>query len=155
MSTRPDIDRYFQEPVPPASARVNQFDGNADQIRAMIAQSVEATLVQRGGIHEDLEALKNDLERQVDTKIDAAVTKMKFWVISAVLTQILAMLPVIFFLGGIYSTNNAALAILEKQQAILEKRGAWMTERERVEQALEQWAEPKGYVPPRYRSAPE
>ena len=107
----------------------------------------------RGGINEDLEALKIDLHKQIDTKIDAAVTKMKFWVISAVLTQIAAMLPVIFFLGGIYSTNAAALDILEKQQSVLEQRGAWMNEREKWEQSVEGWAGPKGFVPPRYRSA--
>ena len=65
------------------------------------------------------------------------------------------MLPVIFFLGGIYSTNTAALDSIRKVQTVLEKRGAWMSERERFEQAVEQWAEPKGYVPPRYqRTAP-
>lgn len=145
----PDLSSYFQEPVAPAH-RV--FDGNAEQIRAMIHQSVEATLVQRGSIHDELETMKSDLERQVDSKIDAAVTKMKFWVISAVATQLLAMLPVIFFLGGIYSTNNAALTILEKQQSVLEQRAAWMNEREKWEQGVEQWATPKGFTPPRYRN---
>ena len=128
------------------------FDGNVEQIRSIIGQSVEATLMHRGGIHEDLESLKAEIDRQMDAKIDAAVTKMKFWVISAVLTQIAAMLPVIFFLGGIYSTNAAALSILEKQQGELERRGAWMNEREKWEQSVEGWAGPKGFVPPRYRN---
>ena len=48
---------------------------------------------------------------------------MKFWVISAVLTQVAAMLPVIFFLGGIYSTNTAALDSIRKLQTVLEQRG--------------------------------
>ena len=102
---------------------------------------------------EQLRQLEERIDAKIDNKIDAAVTKMKFWVISAVLTQIVAMSPVIFFLGGIYNTNSAALDMLRKQQVLLEKRGEWMSERERWEQSVELWAEPRGYQPPRYRGA--
>ena len=130
---------------------VSEFDGNAEQIRAFISQIVEAQELRRGGMHDEIITLKADIERDIERKIDAAVTKMKFWVISAVLTQVAAMLPVIFFLGGIYTTNTAALDSIRKLQTVLEQRGAWMSERERFEQAVEQWAEPKGYVAPRYK----
>ena len=129
-----------------------RFDGNVEQVRVIAAQIAEAMSIRQGGLHDDIEKLKEQLDHRIDSKIDAAVTKMKFWVISAVLTQIVAMLPVIFFLGGIYTTNTAALDSIRKVQTVLEKRGTWMSERERFEQAVEQWAEPKGYVPPRYRS---
>ena len=132
--------------------RVN-FDGNVEQMRAVVSQIVEAQELRKGGVHDEIVTLKADIERDIERKIDAAVTKMKFWVISAVLTQVAAMLPVIFFLGGIYSTNTAALDSIRKLQTVLEQRGVWMSERERFEQAVEQWAEPKGYVPPRYREA--
>lgn len=131
------------------------LDGNATQVRMIAAQIASAMEEARdgGSWQKAIEGLKKDLESDIDVKIDNAVTRMKFWVISAVLTQLLAMLPVIFFLGGIYSTNNAALAILNKQQAEIERRGQWMNERERWEQGVEQWAAPKGFVPPRYRSS--
>ena len=128
-----------------------RFDGNAEQVRLIAAQIAEAMSNRQGGLHDDIEQLKKELDHRIDSKIDAAVTKMKFWVISAVLTQIVAMLQVIFFLGGIYTTNTAALDSIRKLQAVLEQRGVWMSERERFEQAVEQWAVPKGYVPPRYR----
>ncbi len=133
---------------------MSEFDGNAAQVRTIAAQIAAAMEESRdgGSWRKDIEALKKDLEHDIDTKIDSAVTRMKFWVISAVLTQVAAMLPVIFFLGGIYSTNNAALELLNKQQTEIEKRGAWMSERERWEQGVEQWAGPKGFTPPRYRN---
>ena len=87
------------------------FDGNAAQVRLIAAQIAGAMEEARdgGSWRQDIEKLKKDLEHDIDTKIDSAVTRMKFWVISAVLTQVVALLPVIFFLGGIYNSNNQAL----------------------------------------------
>ena len=127
------------------------FDGNAEQVRAVATQLADAFGQNQGNVPDQLRLLEKRIDAKIDAKIDAAVTKMKFWVISAVLTQIVAMSPVIFFLGGIYNTNTTALEMLRKQQALLEKRGDWMNERERWEQSMEMWAEPKGYQPPRYR----
>lgn len=131
---------------------VSGFDGNAEQTRLIIGQAVEAMMIKKGGFSEEIAALKSDIERDLQVQVDATVTKMKFWVVSAVLTQLVAMLPVIFFLGGIYSTNADALETIKKTQAVLEQRGAWMNERERWEQSMEQWAGPKGFQPPRYRN---
>ena len=127
------------------------MDGNAEQVRAVATQLADAFAFNHPNMPEQLRQLEERIDAKIDTKIDAAVTKMKFWVISAVLTQIVAMLPVIFFLGGIYNTNATALDMLRKQQAVIEKRGEWMNQRERWEQSIEMWAEPKGYAPPRYR----
>lgn len=126
-------------------------DGNAEQLRVIIDQVIEARDLRRGSLHDDFLALKEDIDRRIDSKIDSAVTKMKFWVVSAVLTQIVALLPVIFFLGGIYSTNSDALRSIQKLQTTIDSRGQWMSERERWEQGVEQWAKPKGFEPPRYR----
>ena len=129
------------------------FDGNAEQVRAVATQLADAFGQNQNNVPEQLRQLEARIDAKIDSKIDAAVTKMKFWVISAVLTQIVAMSPVIFFLGGIYNTNNTALDLLRKQQSVIEKRGDWMNEREKWEQSMELWAGPKGYQPPRYRSA--
>lgn len=126
-------------------------DGNAVQVRAVAEQVAEA-VTQRSHLFSEEFAR---LETHIDTRIAAAVTvsehKLKLWVIGGVITQLIPMLPIIFFLGGIYNTNSAAITMLQKQQTQLEQRGQWMNERERWEQSIEQWAEPKGYVPPRSR----
>lgn len=133
---------------------MSDFDGNTSQVRLIAGQIATAMEEARDGSswRKDIEALKKALEQDIDSKIDAAVTRMKFWVISAVLTQVITFLPVIFFLGGIYTSNNQALELMQKQQTVLEKRGAWMNERERWEQGIEQWAGPQGFVPPRYKA---
>ena len=127
------------------------LDGNAEQVRAVATQLADAFGQAHNNMPEQLRQLELRIDAKIDDKVDSAVAKMKFWVVSAVLTQVLAMIPVIFFLGGIYSTNSDALAMLQKLQVVIEKRGNWMNERVQWEQSMETWAEPKGYVPPRYR----
>ena len=129
------------------------MDGNAEQVRAVATQLADAFAQNQMPASDQLRHLEERIDAKIDAKVDAAVVKMKFWVISAVMTQVVAMLPIIFFLGGIYNTNNTALEMLRKQQGLLEKRGEWMNQRDRWEQSIEQWAEPKGYQPPRYRES--
>ena len=93
-----------------------------------------------------------DLKAFVVERDNAVETRMKLWVIGATLTQVLALVPVIFFLGGIYSKIDASLDLQNQQQTELNKRGEWMQERQRWEDSVEMWAVPKGYVPPRYRT---
>ena len=55
-----------------------RFDGNAEQVRLIAAQIAEAMSNRQGGLHDDIEQLKKELDHRIDSKIDAAVTKMKF-----------------------------------------------------------------------------
>lgn len=127
---------------------MSQID-DTEQVRRAAEHVVEAFLARKGVLSQEVE----HIDAHIDRKIETAVSKMKFWVVSAVLTQIVALLPMIFFLGGIYSTNNAALEILKKQQSEMDRRGTWMHERERWEQGVETYLIPKGFNPPRYRQS--
>lgn len=96
-------------------------------------------------------ALTNDDKefiRQLDVDVER---RLKLWIVSAVLAQVLTFLPVIFFLGGIYTDGRAAVQMLRDQRAELEQRGAWMQDRERWEMSIEVWAERNGYEPSRYK----
>lgn len=95
-----------------------------------------------------------ELKEYIDQRDAAVEQRIKYWLISAVLAQVVALLPVIFFLGGIYNNANASLEILEDQQAELRQRGVWMQDRERWEQAVQTWAESEGFQPPRYQRTP-
>lgn len=129
-------------------------DGNAAQVRAIIDQAVDATIERKGLFSADLARLEEHIDARIAAAISASESKLKLWVIGGVATQLLAVLPIIFFLGGIYNTNATALEMLKKQQTQMEERGRWMSERERWEQSVEQWAEPKGFAPPRQRMTP-
>ena len=86
---------------------------------------------------------------------DAQVAqRLKLWIISTALVNVIALfaflMPVIFYLGGIYKTSLDTVKLIERQQSTLDQRGQWMQDRERWELAIEIWAKSKGYQPPRY-----
>lgn len=81
--------------------------------------------------------------------------RVKAWLTRQMLVQLVAAVPVIFLLGMIAADGRAGLALLREQAAELDRRGNWMNERERWEQAMETWAVDEGFVPPRYLSQRE
>ena len=96
-----------------------------------------------------LSIIVKDFKDYVDVRDQHVETRVKYWVVAATLAQIVALIPIIFFLGGIYNNANASLDILKNQQAELVRRGNWMVDRQIWEDRVEQWAVPKGLHPPR------
>ncbi len=90
------------------------------------------------------------IKEYIDQRDSAVEQKIKLWIISSVLAQMLTLCPVIFFLGGIYQNANASLQMLSDQQKELAQRGRWMQDRERWEMTMEAWAEAQGFKPPKY-----
>lgn len=94
----------------------------------------------------------NDTDTVFIKQLDLDVERrIKFWIVSAVLAQVITLLPVIFFLGGIYSDGRVALNMLQEQQMELARRGNWIQDREKWEMAMENWATPKGFERPHYQ----
>lgn len=123
------------------------FDGNAEQIRSIFEQVVDARMRTLPTSPE----FNQHVDKRIDERVDTAIAKLKLWLFGSLLANVACLLPIIFFLGGIYSTNSSALQNLEKQQAVIAARGDWMAERESWEQAVEIWAGPQGFRPPRER----
>lgn len=98
-----------------------------------------------------MSVLADEIKTYIDDRDTAVEQRVKYWVIGAVLAQVVALLPVIFFLGGIYQNANSSLELLKAQQRELAQRGSWMQDRERWEYAVEIWARPKGFEPPKYK----
>lgn len=89
-------------------------------------------------------AITTDIKEYIDERdtemVERVETRVKSWVVRAVLGHLVTFLPMLFFLGGIYYQNNAALKLLERHQIELAERSRWMAERERWETAVElQW----------------
>ena len=117
------------------------FDGNAQQVRSIAEQL--ASSFGRG--IDDERHLLTEVDNRIKAQVEAMGDKLKLWILGGLLMQF----PVIFLLGGIYSTNNATLTLLQKQQGILDQRGDWLESLARSQQGLEMWAIAKGYEPPR------
>lgn len=81
---------------------------------------------------------------------NATEQRLKLWIFGAVMANVLAMVPVIFLLGGIFSDGRAALKMLENHEKELNVRNGWMQRREAFEMSMEIWARDKGYKPLRY-----
>jgi hypothetical protein len=94
-------------------------------------------------------SIGQDIKDYIDQRDSAVEERVKTWLIKAVLAQLVAFVPVIFFLGGIYSQNAAALKMLESHRAELADRGVWMDDREKWELSVEQQWGRKSFTPPR------
>lgn len=92
-----------------------------------------------------------ELKEYIDQRDSAVEQRIKLWIFTAILANVLTLVPVIFFLGGIYADGRTAVKLLETQQSELAQRGIWMQDRERWELSVELWAEDKGFKPPRYK----
>lgn len=101
-----------------------------------------------------MNAITDELKEYIDQRDNAVEARIKLWIFGAILANVLGMVPVIFFLGGIYADGRTAVELLEAQQAELTQRGVWMQDRERWEMSVEMWARDQGYEPPRYSRDP-
>lgn len=81
---------------------------------------------------------------------NATEQRLKLWIFGAMMANVIAVIPIIFFLGGIYSDGRAAVQMLAKQEQELGSRSRWMQRREAFELSVEMWARDKGYEPLRY-----
>lgn len=93
------------------------------------------------------QAMNDDIKSYIDQRDTVVEQKIKLWILSSVIAQVMAMLPIIFFLGGIYQNANASLDLLKNQKlasdtAILRIQG--LEDRQREVRA---WAKTKGFIP--------
>lgn len=98
--------------------------------------------------------LTDEIKEFIKERDSSVETRVKFWVVAAALSHVIALIPIIFFLGGIYANANASLKLLNDARVQLSRNSAWMHEREKWEIAVEAWAKPQGFTPPPYRLTP-
>lgn len=88
---------------------------------------------------DDLQKLKEDLQDHVATQDKILEGKLKMWIMSAVVLQIVPLVTIAFFIGGIYQSLNSSMSLVKEQQRELTARGQWMQERAQWELAVEIW----------------
>ena len=87
----------------------------------------------------ELEELENRLNRHVETQDKLLESRLKLWIASAVIMQVVPLITIAFFIGGIYQNMNSSIALIQQQQNELTARGKWMEDRQRWELAVEIW----------------
>jgi len=91
--------------------------------------------------------MNEDIKTYIDQRDTVVEQKIKLWILSSLIAQIVTLLPIIFFLGGIYQSANSSLELLKNQQvsADLVLRRLDMIEARQLE--MRSWAKTKGFIP--------
>lgn len=127
---------------------MDEFDGNSAQVRRIVEQVISTFREQVPNKDEIL----SEVDKRIEDRVATAFLKFKLWLFGAAIANMIPMAIAAFYLGGIYYQNESALSDISESKEILAGRAIWMDERERWEQAVEAWASPQGFEPPRQRT---
>lgn len=92
-------------------------------------------------------AMNEDIKNYIDHRDTLTEQKIKIWILSAVVAQIISMLPIIFFLGGIWQNANASLDLLKNQKLVTDATLIRVQAIEEREREMRAWAKTKGFIP--------
>ena len=88
------------------------------------------------------------LEEDITRRIGHSETRIKNWIISGILANLVILIgigaPLIYYLGTMQAQATTAMAQVAKITATLDQRSGWMTEREMWEIRAEAAMEAKG-----------
>ncbi len=87
-----------------------------------------------------LAELEEHLKQFVHDQDKLLESRLKLWIMSAVIMQVVPLVAIAFFLGGIYQNLNSSMAVVQAQQTELVRQAKWMDKRERWEADIELWA---------------
>jgi hypothetical protein len=88
---------------------------------------------------EDIDELERRIREHVETQDKLMESTLKMWIMSAVVLQIIPLVTIAFFIGGIYQTLNSSITLLQTQQQQLSANSQWMQERRQWELSVELW----------------
>ena len=92
-------------------------------------------------------AMQEDIKSYIDQRDTVVEQKIKLWILSSLVAQIMAMLPIIFFLGGIYQNANASLELLKNQRTISDSLMIRVQNIEDRQREARAWSKTKGFMP--------
>lgn len=88
---------------------------------------------------DELRQLKEELQIHVQTQDLLLESKLKMWIMSAVVLQVVPLITIAFFIGGIYQSLNSSMALVQQQQVDIRASRDWMQERAQWELSVEIW----------------
>ena len=88
---------------------------------------------------QDLEELETRLKSHVETQDKLLEGKLKMWIMSAIIINVIPLVTIAFFIGGIYQSLNTSIKSSQDQAQQLAANERWMQERRQWELAVEIW----------------
>ncbi len=91
--------------------------------------------------------MNEDIKNYIDQRDTVTEQRIKLWIMSSIIAQVLTLAPIIFFLGGIYQSANTSLELLKAQVVVSELLAKRVTLIEDREHEMRSWAKTKGFRP--------
>lgn len=91
--------------------------------------------------------MQEDIKSYIDQRDTMVEQRIKLWIVTSLLTQIALLLPIIFFLGGIYNSANASIQLLNEQKALSDGSMRRLEQLEVRQRELRAWAVTQGFKP--------
>lgn len=88
---------------------------------------------------QDLEELEGRIREHVAAQDKMLESRLKMWIMSAIVLQIIPLVTIAFFIGGIYQNLNSSIALIQTQQQQLAANARWMQNRRQWELSVELW----------------
>jgi hypothetical protein len=97
--------------------------------------------------------LEASLKEHVQTQDKLVEGRLKLWIMTAIVAQLVPLVTIAFFIGGIYSQMSATAKLAAEQTAEFKVAKLNEEERRRWELAVELWAakQPEPFTPPQRR----
>lgn len=134
-----------------ASSTTPESAYDAAQTRGIVEQVVR-TLKSEESHKGSHSVTQDEVKEIVMHETRHSESRIRNWIMGTVLAQAVALIPMTFFMGSIYSDGKQAVEMLTKQAVTQQNTDKWMAERERWEVSMEVWAVREGFIPPKHRS---
>lgn len=92
-------------------------------------------------------AMNEDIKIYIDQRDTVVEQRIKLWILSSLVAQVVALAPIIFFLGGIYQNANQSLDLLKSQKIVSEAMLIRVQAIEDHQREMRAWAKTKGFAP--------
>lgn len=91
--------------------------------------------------------MNEDIKSYIDQRDTVVEQKIKLWIMSSLVAQVVALAPIIFFLGGIYQNANASFELLKSQKIASDVMTVRLQAMEDRQREMRAWAKTKGFIP--------
>ncbi len=88
----------------------------------------------------ELSELEDHIKQFVHDQDKLLESRLKIWIMTAVIMQVVPLVAIAFFLGGIWQNLNANILVIQSQQTQLEAQTKWNDHVERWQHDVGMWA---------------
>jgi len=89
--------------------------------------------------------MNEDIKSYIDQRDTVVEQNIKLWILSSAIVQLVALAPIVFFMGGIYQSMDNSVEFAKVQAVQLTAIGRQVERTHLQHQELRKWAAGKGF----------